>query len=148
MPPGPHSTLINVVGEDTPVVVERLLARPLDDTNVTNVLLGSQITVPKWYVIEESAARGGVLVIMNSAGLPTTASVKAIGPAGAVAVPGLEAVPVPAGGSATITVPETVGGFPLLIEGAQPIVVEWRARVQGADRVSRVDALGFPVIGG
>jgi hypothetical protein len=148
VPPGPHSTLINVVGEETPVVVERLLARPLDDTNVTNVLLGSQITVPKWYVIEESAARGGVLVIMNSAGLPTTASVKAIGPSGAVAVPGLEAVPVPAGGSATVTVPETVGGFPLLIEGAQPIVVEWRARVQGTDRVSRVDALGFPVIGG
>ena len=95
LPPGPHSTLVNVVGDDTPVVVERLLTRPLEDTLITNVLLGSQITVPQWYVIDEPAARGGILVVMNSAGLPTTAAVKAIGPAGAVPVPGFEAVPVP-----------------------------------------------------
>jgi hypothetical protein len=130
------------------VVVERLLTRPLEDTMITNVLLGSQITVPQWYVIDEAAARGGILVVMNSAGLPTTAAVKAIGPAGAVPVPGFEAVPVPAGGSVTMTIPESVGGFPLLVEGAQPIVVEWRARAQAGDRVSRVDALAFPVIGG
>ncbi|HET9600385.1 MAG TPA: DUF5719 family protein [Acidimicrobiales bacterium] len=146
--PGDHSTVVNVVGDETPVVVERLLTRPVDDTPVTTILLGSQLTVPQWYVIEEAAARGGVVVVMNSAGLPTTAAVKAIGPAGAVPVPGFEAVPIPAGGSAAITIPETVGGFPLLVEGAQPIVVEWRARADAGDRVSRVDALAFPVIGG
>jgi uncharacterized protein DUF5719 len=145
---GPHSTVVNVVEDQTPVVVERVLSRPLDDRQTATVLLGSQITVPQWYVIEEAAARGGVLVVMNSAGLPTTVAVKAIGPAGAVPVPGLDAVPVPAGGAATITVPETVGGFPLRVEGAQPVVVEWRARVQAGERASRLDALAFPVIGG
>jgi len=148
VPAGPHSTLVNVVGDETPVVVERLLTRPLDNTPVTTTLLGSQITVPEWYVIEPTITPGGVLVIMNSAGIPTTAAVKAVGPAGAVAIPGLEEVPVPAGGSVTVTLPDTVGPFPLRVEGAQPVVVEWRARAMAADRPSRVDALGFPVIGG
>jgi hypothetical protein len=148
VPPGPHSVLVNVVGEQTPVVVERVLTRPLDDTATTTVLLGSQITVPEWYVVEPSVSPGGVLVVMNSAGLPTTAAIKAVGPAGAVAVPGLEAVPVPASGSVTITLPDTVGPFPVMVEGAQPVVVEWRARVPMADRASRVEALAFPVIGG
>jgi hypothetical protein len=146
VPAGPHSTVVNVVGDQTPVVVERLLTRPLEDNAVTTVLLGSQIIVPQWYVIEEPAGRGGVIVVMNAAGLETTASVKAIGPAGAVPIPGLEAVPVPPGGSASITVPETVGGLPLVIEAAQPVVVEWRARAQAGDRVSRINALGFPVL--
>jgi hypothetical protein len=145
---GPHSTVFNVVEDQTPVVVERVLSRPLDDRQTATVLLGSQITVPQWYVIEEAAARGGVLVVMNSAGLPTTVAVKAVGPAGAVTVPGLDAVPVPAGGAAAITVPETVGGFPLLVEAPQPVVVEWRARVQAGERASRLDALAFPVLGG
>jgi hypothetical protein len=128
--------------------VERLLTRPLDDNAVTTLLLGSQITVPQWYVIEEPAGRGGVIVVMNAAGLETTAAVKAIGPAGAVPIPGLEAVPVPPGGSASITVPETVGGLPLVVEAAQPVVVEWRARANAGDRVSRINALGFPVLTG
>ena len=89
-----------------------------------------------------------MLVARSAAGIPTTAAVKAIGPAGAVVGPGPESVPVPAGGSATITVPDNVGTFPLMVEGGQPVVVEWRARAVAGDRASRVDALAFPVIGG
>jgi hypothetical protein len=148
VPAGPHSVLVNVVGDQTPVVVERVLTRPLDNAPATTVLLGSQITVPSWYVIEPSIIPGGVLVVMNSAGVPTTAAIKAIGPAGAVAVPGLEEVPVPAGGSVTVTLPDNVGPFPLMVEGGQPVVVEWRARVAAGDRASRVDALAFPILGG
>ena len=144
VPPGDHSTVVNVVGDQTPVVVERLLTRPLDDTPVTTMLLGSQITVPQWYVIEEAAARGGVVVVMNSAGLPTTAAVKAIGPAGAVPVPGLEAVPSRPAARRPSPSPRPSAGSRCSSRAAQPVVVEWRARADAGDRVSRVDALGVP----
>ena len=63
-------------------------------------------------------------------------------------MPGLEEVPVPAGGSVTVTLPDNVGPFPLMVEGGQPVVVEWRARVAAGDRASRVNALAFPILGG
>jgi hypothetical protein len=149
VPNGPHSTVVNVVANQTPVVVERLLSRRAGDGRLTTtVLLGSQVAAPRWYVIDESVGRGGTLIIQNSAGLPTTASVHAIGPAGEVPVVGLEAVAVPGGGSASVVVPASAGGFPLLIEAAQPVVVEWQAQLTAGDRSNPVAALGFPVVGG
>ena len=38
---------------------------------VRDIDFRSQITVPSWYVIEPSVTPGGVLVVMNSAGIPT-----------------------------------------------------------------------------
>jgi hypothetical protein len=149
VPQGLHSTLVNVVGDQTPVVVERVLSRPVDNRPATTVLLGSQLAVPTWYVAEPAVSSGaGSLVIMNSAGLATTVTVKAMGPAGAVPVPGLESVAVPAGGSATVAVPATAGGFPLIVDAAQPVVVEWRAPMTAGDKMSRVSSLAFPVVGG
>jgi hypothetical protein len=149
VPAGRHSTLINVVGDQTPVVAERVLSRPVAGRPATTVLLGSQLTVTDWYVTQPAASGGaGTLVIMNSAGLATTAAINAIGPAGAVPVRGLESVAVPAGGSATVSVPATSAGFPLLIEAAQPVVVEWHAPMAAGDKISWVTALAFPVVGG
>jgi len=45
-------------------------------------------------------------------------------------------------------VPATAGGFPLLIEAAQPVVVEWHAPMAAGDKVSWVTTLAFPVVGG
>ena len=149
VPPGPHSTVVNVVADQTPVVVERLLSRSTADGRLeTTLLLGSQVTLPRWYVVDESVGRGGTLVIQNSAGLATTASVRAVGPAGEVPVAGLEAIQVPGGGSVSVAVPASAGGFPLLVEAAQPVVVEWQARLTAGDKSSPVVALGFPVLGG
>jgi hypothetical protein len=90
---------------------------------------------------------GGNLVIMNSAGLATTAAVKAIGPAGAVDVPGLSSIAIPAGGAADVPIPPSAGGFPLLVQAAQPVVVEWQAPVTLGDKTSHVTSLAFPVVG-
>jgi Family of unknown function (DUF5719) len=148
VPPGPHSTLVNVVADQTPVVVERLLSRVVGDRLTTTSLLGSQLAVPRWYVANSAVGRGGSLVIMNSAGLATTAAVKAVGPAGAVPIKGLDAVPIPAGGAATVVVPPSVGGFPLFVDAAQPVVVEWQAPVTVGDKTNPVSSLAFPVVGG
>jgi hypothetical protein len=148
VPPGPHSTLVNVVADQTPVVVERLLSRVTGDRLTTTSVLGSQLAVPRWYVANPAVGRGGTLVIMNSAGLATTATVKAVGPAGAVPVEGLDAVPIPAGGAANVSVPASAGGFPLLVDAAQPVVVEWQAPVTAGDKANTVSSLAFPVVGG
>ena len=145
---GRHSTVINVVGDQTPVVAERVLTRQVSGRAATTVLLGSQLAVTDWYVIDEVASHGGGnLVIMNSAGLATTAAVKAIGPAGAVDVPGLSSIAIPAGGAADVPIPPSAGGFPLLVQVAQPVVVEWQAPVTLGDNTSHVTSLAFPVVG-
>jgi hypothetical protein len=149
VPVGAHSTVVNVVGDQTPVVVERLLSRAADGGRLaTTLLLGSQVTVPRWYVANDAVGRGGRLIIENSAGLATTAAVRAVGPAGEVPVTGLDAIPVPAGGSAIVTVPPSAGGFPLVVEAGQPVVVEWQAQLTAGDLSNPVAALAFPVLGG
>jgi hypothetical protein len=99
-------------------------------------------------VAQDAVSRGGRLIIENSAGLATTASVRAVGPAGEVPVTGLDAVAVPAGGSTTVTVPPSAGGFPLVVEAGQPVVVEWQAVLTSGDRSSPVASLALPVLGG
>ena len=130
VPAGPHSVLVNVVGDQTPVVVERVLTRPLDDTPATTVLLGSQITVPSWYVIEPAVAPGGVLVVMNSAGAPDHGGGQGhrAGRRGRRAGAGGGARPGRRLGDDD-GARERRWRSRCMVEGGQPVVVEWRARV-------------------
>jgi hypothetical protein len=84
-----------------------------------------------WYVADASASAEGVLVVMNGAGLSTNVTVNVIGPAGPVPVPGLVDLQVPTGGILEQSIPASVAGMPLKVEGSGPIVVEWRARAGG-----------------
>jgi hypothetical protein len=131
VPAGRHDVVISLEGDDTPVVVERVLNRIRDERSTTSTLLGSRIVSATWYVADASASIDGVLVVMNGAGLSTSVTVNVVGPAGPVPVPGLVDLPVPTGGILEQSIPADVAGLPLMIEGSGPIVVEWRARAGG-----------------
>jgi hypothetical protein len=131
VPLGRHDLVVSLEGDDTPVVVERVLNRIRDDRSTTSTLLGSRIVSATWYVADASASAEGVLVVMNGAGLSTDVTVNVVGPAGPVPVPGLEDLAVPTGGILEQSIPASVAGSPLKIEGSGPIVVEWRARAGG-----------------
>ncbi|HWC69129.1 MAG TPA: DUF5719 family protein [Acidimicrobiales bacterium] len=131
VPPGRHDVVVSLEGDDTPVVVERVLNRIRDDRSTTSTLLGSRIVSATWYVADASASAEGVLVVMNGAGLSTNVTVNVIGPAGPVPVPGLVDLQVPTGGILEQSIPASVAGMPLKVEGSGPIVVEWRARAGG-----------------
>jgi hypothetical protein len=128
---GRHDVVVSLEGDDTPVVVERILTRIRDDRSTTATLLGSRLVSATWYIADASASAEGVLVVMNGAGLSTNMTVSVIGPAGPVPVPGLVDLPVPTGGILEHSIPPSVAGSPLLVEGSGPLVVEWRARAGG-----------------
>ncbi len=128
---GRHDVVVSLEGDDTPVVVERILNRLRDDRSTTATLLGSRLVSATWSLADAAASAGGVLVVMNGAGLSTNVTVNVVGPAGPVPVPGLIDLPVPTGGILEQSIPPSVAGMPLLVEGSGPIVVEWRARAGG-----------------
>jgi Family of unknown function (DUF5719) len=131
VPVGRHDVAVSLEGDDTPVVVERILNRIRDDRSTTSTLLGSRLVSGTWYIADASASTDGVLVVMNGAGLSTDVTVNIVGPAGPVPVPGLVELAVPTGGILEQSIPPDVAGMPLLVHGTGPIVVEWRARAGG-----------------
>jgi hypothetical protein len=144
--PGRHDVVVSLEGDDTPVVVERILNRIRDDRSTTSTLLGSQLVSATWYIADEAASTDGVLVVMNGAGLSTSVTVSVVGPAGPVPVPGLVDLPVPTGGILEQSIPADVAGLPLQVEGSGPIVVEWRARA-GGEIPGLVQSFAVPELG-
>jgi hypothetical protein len=144
--PGRHDVVVSLEGDDTPVVVERILNRIRDDRSTTSTLLGSQLVSATWYIADEAASTDGVLVVMNGAGLSTNVTVSVVGPAGPVPVPGLVDLPVPTGGILEQSIPADVAGLPLQVEGSGPIVVEWRARA-GGEVPGLVQSFAVPELG-
>jgi hypothetical protein len=86
-----------------------------------------------------------VIVVMNLDYVDSTVTVKALGPGGAVAVPGLEAVPLPKADVITIAIPDEAAalGVPLVVESPQRIVVE-RLLPRGTDLRGRSGSLALP----
>jgi hypothetical protein len=149
LPEGPHSLVFSTLAAPA-IVVERVLSEPAATSVSTSVVLGmtSEYVVTRWYVpIGVSEATDEALVIQNVDAVDATVTVKAVGPGGAVAVPGLEAVPLPA--SAVIDVDLTdpsVFGQPLVIESTQRIYVE-RRLPRGHDQPGRSGSWALPECG-
>jgi Family of unknown function (DUF5719) len=134
-----------VVSSVSPVVVERVLDRVVGGAALTSVQAGSRLTSTRWYVAAPPGPAAVILYVLNATGDTTksTFSVKAIGPAGAVPVPGLEEVPIAPGERVRVDLGEkNVGGEMLLIEGVTSLVVE-RVVTTGA---SLSASLGVPVV--
>ena len=65
------------------------------------------------------------IIVLNVDFVDTTVTVRTLGPGGLVAVPGLEAVPLPAGGVISIPLTEASAlGAPFVVESAQRLYVE------------------------
>jgi Family of unknown function (DUF5719) len=134
-----------IVSSASPVVVERVLDRVVGGAALTTVQAGTRLTSTRWYVAAPPGPAAVILYVLNATGDTTksTFSVKAIGPAGAVAVPGLEEVPIAPGERVRVNLDEkNVGGEMLLIEGVTSLVVE-RVITTGS---SISASLGVPVV--
>ena len=149
LPDGPHSTVFSTLGEPA-IVVERVLTEPAGEQVATTVVLGmtAEYVVTRWYVpigVDEPTERA--LVIQNIDFNDATVTIKSVGPGGAVAVPGLEALSLPASG--IIDVPLTdpsVFGRQLIIESTQRVFVE-RVLPRGHEQIGRSGSWAIPECG-
>lgn len=129
LPDGPHGAVVSTLAADS-VVVERVLTQPAGDGFATTVVLGAQTSAlsGRWLAVTSTElAIEDVIVVLNTSFADGTVQVKAIGPGGEVPVPGLEEIPLPANGIASIDLTSPLAfGRPLVIETSLPVVVERR----------------------
>ena len=148
VPEGRHGMTFATEGASS-IIVERGITRRAGEGFATTVVVGAPMVFTgytRWSMaVGTDLSVDNVLVVMNLDFADTTVAVKALGPGGEVAVPGLEAVPLPKSGIATITIPdqEAALGVPLIVESAQRIVVE-RLLPRGGELRGRSGSLALP----
>lgn len=149
LPDGPHSIVFSTLAAPS-VVIERVLTKPSGGGPVTTVVMGMtpEYVVPRWYLpIGVDEATDSAIVVYNPDQVEATVTVKAVGPGGEVAVPGLEAIPLPAGGIITIPLTDpSVFGKTLVVEGSNRIFVE-RKLPRGNDLAGRSGSWALPECG-
>lgn len=127
LPPGRHGAVFSTFA-DASLVVERVITRPAGDRVATSVVLGSPpgLASTRWSAaIGTEIAIENAIIVLNVDFVDTTVTVRTLGPGGLVAVPGLEAVPLPAGGVIAIPLTEPSAlGAPFVVESAQRLYVE------------------------
>ena len=148
VPDGRHGMTFSTES-DAAIVVERGITRRAGDGFATSVVFGAPQVFggyTRWSMaIGTDLAVENVLSVMNLDFLDGTVAVKALGPGGEVAIPGLEAVPLPKSGVIDIAIPDQAAalGVPLVVESTQRIVVE-RKLPRGGDLRGRSGSLAMP----
>ncbi len=127
LPPGRHGAVFSTFSSSS-IVVERVITRPAGKSVATTVVLGAPPTLAstRWSMAigTDTAIEGG-LVVLNADSIDTVVEVATLGPGGFVPVPGLEAVPVTAGGVVTIPLTDPSAlGVPVRVTSAQRLFVE------------------------
>ncbi|MEP7201971.1 MAG: DUF5719 family protein [Ilumatobacteraceae bacterium] len=127
VPEGRHGAVFSTETQGS-ILVERAITRQTGDTVATTVVMGSPPTFAstRWSMaIGTDLPVENILVVLNATGSDATVTVKTLGVGGEVPVPGMEAIPLPAGGVIPIGVADpTALGRPLIVESTQRIYVE------------------------
>ena len=134
-----------VVNSDVPIVAERALDRLQNGKVLATLQLGSPLAASEWH-LPAGAPDGSqaTLAIVNATGLPGKVAVKALGPAGLVPVPGLEALTIEPGALIKVDLGEfNVSANAIVVTSTVDLVVE--RIIRGATSWS--SSLGLPVIG-
>ncbi len=148
LPTGRHGSQF-ISMNDVPIVVERAITRRTDVGYATSVVLGVpvyfiEVGTMRWSMaIGSDQALDDVLVVLNIGAQDAAVAVKSLGPGGEVDIAGLESVLVPALSVATIAIPASALGQPLIVVGNQPIVVE-RSLPRGATLSGRSGSMAMP----
>lgn len=145
LPEGRHGLLVSSLGEPA-LVVERALTRPAGDFVVTAVVMGVHRVSPstRWYVavgVDEPTPAG--LVVANTTGVDTRLTVSDLGPGGAVPLPGLADLVLPASGVLALDLPVEAIGRPLVIDADVEVVVE-RSLIRRTGSEGRSNSLAVP----
>ena len=149
LPDGPHSIVFSTLAAPS-VVIERVLTKPSGSGPVTTVVMGMtpEYVVPRWYLpIGVDGATDAAIVVYNPDQQAKTVALKAVGPGGEVAVPGLDAIDLFAGGIITIPLTDpSVFGKTLVVEGSGRIFVE-RKLPRGNGLAGRSGSWALPECG-
>jgi hypothetical protein len=145
LPAGRHGLVFSTFTESS-IVVERVTTRPAGKRVATSVVMGSppQLASRRWSASVSSAtAIDDAIVVLNADSIDTTVTVSALGTGGFVPVPGLDAVPLPAGAVLTLPIndPSAIGQA-FIVESGQSIFVE-RLLPRGADREGRTGSFAL-----
>jgi hypothetical protein len=152
LPDGRHAVVFDTGGSAQSLVVERAVTRTIDNIPTTSVLLGAVATpagdVPSaWTLaIGPGEPTEDALVAYNSTGQAGTITVKAVTPTGLQNVPGLEEIPLPAAGLATIplTDPSAIDSQLVVLSTVRAFVERSLPREPGAQ--GRTTTWAVPVM--
>jgi hypothetical protein len=127
LPTGRHGAVFSTFAADS-IVVERVITRPAGESVATTVVMGStpNLASTRWSSsVSTDIAIDDALVVLNVDSVDTTVTVRTLGPGGLVPVPGLESIPLAAGGLITVPFTDpTVLGRPFVVEAGQRVFVE------------------------
>lgn len=127
------------------VVVEQVLTRKVEKKTGTTVTLGAPSRAPAkiWTIVSGVSSVGGSLVVVNTTSLNAMLRISTIGPAGSVAIDGLEQVELGAAGVVEIKIPVSATLLQILLESDVEVVVQ-REVSRGHDLVGFSSVLGMP----
>ena len=146
VPAGQHSILVQSE-QDQPVVAERVLELQGDTAFNVTLQPGSPLTATSWTFVTGAADGSEALVVANATGQEVDVTVRALGPAGFMAVSGLESVKVPAAGTLRVDLDEKgLAGLPIIVDGTVSVVAE-RVIAAPAGQLGIGVSRGIPTIG-
>ena len=130
------------------IVVEQVVNRRDGNTVATSVVLGMPASAASttWFAPSGvTAGLEGAVVVLNTTANAASISVQSVGPAGAVALTGLESVAIPGSGMATITVPVGLPEGEIIFRATEPVIVQ-RLLSRGHDLSGRVAVHALPLV--
>lgn len=141
-------TDLGAVSSSDHVVVEQVINRSDGKTIGTSVVLGMPASAASTTWVAASGTTSGLegtIVVLNTTSDAATASVQSVGPAGAVAISGLESIAIPKSGLVLITVPLGLPVGELIIRATVPVIIQ-RLLTRGHDLLGRSAVMALPVI--
>lgn len=148
LPAGRHGVVFSTT-EAASMVVERAITRPLPGggAGATSVVLGqpARAAGPRWSLaVGSSTALDNVLIVMNIDNEEAKITVKALGPGGEVAVPGMEQISLGANQVTALGLSDPSAlDHPLVIESTSRVYVE-RSLPRGPNLRGRSGSFALP----
>jgi len=141
-------TDLGVANSSDQIVVEQVINRGDGKTVGTSVVLGMPAAAASTTWVAASgttAGLDGTIVVLNTTSDAATISVQSVGPAGAVALSGLESIVVPASGLVLITVPIGLPIGELIFRATSPVIIQ-RLLTRGHDLFGRSAVMALPLV--
>jgi hypothetical protein len=136
------------VGVSDDIVVEQVISRGDGKTLGTSVVLGIPTSAASTSWVAPSGATAGLdgtFVVLNTTADAGSISVQSVGPAGAMALSGLDNIVVPGGGLVTITLPIGLPAGELILRASVPVIIE-RLLARGHDLIGRSAVMALPLV--
>ena len=148
--PGRYAVNVSLSdGSDEPgVVVEHVVTRRVDGRTGTSVVAGAPGASSSSVWTAPSGLTAGLpdaLLVLNVTPLEASFQVEQVGPAGSVALGGLESVALPPGALVVVAAPAGLPAGEVVVRATQPVVVQ-RLLTRGDGMPGRAAALMLPYL--